>query len=244
MSADRSATTAPPAERAGERAARLHRARRSPSIRCSPSAQNISPVTTGSSASRRKTASRAEQPPLIAQSAAAIHHRADRRAGSGMAAARGREVDSLLRQSVQSFSFSERLGLRIPRLDSLLEESEPLELDSLAEIPLATGPPRSCLARRDSSSRYCRWCARAATCRRVRPANRVCANCATTRARFAEVVRQDVARNRDEPEQLQLTLGRFEVSARLDNLYDGRLRASSPNDSETEGPARRPGSIT
>ncbi|HEY1581930.1 MAG TPA: hypothetical protein VGF73_02390, partial [Chthoniobacterales bacterium] len=39
---------------------------------------------------------------------------------------------------------------------------------------------------------------------------------------FAEVVRQK-ARNRAEPEQLQLSIGRFELSARIDSLFDGRL---------------------
>ena len=40
---------------------------------------------------------------------------------------------------------------------------------------------------------------------------------------FADVVRQHVALDLREPEELQVTLGRFEVTARIGNLHDGRL---------------------
>ncbi|HEY1582999.1 MAG TPA: exodeoxyribonuclease V subunit gamma [Chthoniobacterales bacterium] len=119
------------------------------------------------------------------------------------------------------FLIRERLGLRIPRLDSLLEEAEPLEPGGLPKYLLEQGFLNCALAGEEFEPFF--PVARAGGALPPGRAGDSHLRELSANARlFAEVVRQK-ARNRAEPEQLQLTIGRFEISARIDSLFDGRL---------------------
>ena len=118
------------------------------------------------------------------------------------------------------FFIRERLGLRIPQLDSLLAETEPLAPHGLAKYSLEQDFLKRALAGEEFEPLFS--VARAAGALPPGRAGDSHLHELSANARlFAEVVRQN-ARNRAEPELLQLNLGRFEVSARIDNLFDGR----------------------
>jgi exodeoxyribonuclease V gamma subunit len=118
------------------------------------------------------------------------------------------------------FLIRERLGLRIPRLESLLEEAEPLEPHGLAKYALEQDFLNRALAGEELETLF--PVARAAGALPPGRAGESHLRELSANARlFAEIVRQN-AQNHAEPELLQLTIGRFELSARIDNLFDGR----------------------
>jgi exodeoxyribonuclease V gamma subunit len=131
------------------------------------------------------------------------------------------------------FLLSERLGLRIPKLDSLLEETEPLEPGGLAKYSLEQE-----FLRRALGGEECEPLFPVARAGGALPPGRAgeshLLELSTNAALFAEVVREK-ARNRAEPEELKLTIGEFELSARIDSLFDGcllrqRLTTRKPKD--------------
>ena len=120
------------------------------------------------------------------------------------------------------FFIEQRLGLRLPRMDGLLEDSEPLEIDGIPKYQLQQellthlihGQPldpilpvlreRGALPPGHAGDAELR---------------EMC----ETAERFAGLVRQHVNDTADEPRAVQLALDDFELSARLDQLHDGRL---------------------
>ena len=119
------------------------------------------------------------------------------------------------------FLICERLGLRISRLDSLLEETEPFEPDGLAKYSLEQDFLKRALASEEFETLFA--VARAGGALPPGRAGESHLRELAANARlFAQVVRQN-ARNQAQPEPLQLTIGRFELSARIVNLFDGRL---------------------
>jgi exodeoxyribonuclease V gamma subunit len=118
------------------------------------------------------------------------------------------------------FLIRERLGLNIRRLDSLLEEAEPLEPGGLDKYSLEQDFLKRALAGEELEPAFS--VARAAGALPPGPAGDSHLRELSANARlFAEVVREN-ARNRAEPELLQLKIGRFELGARIDSLFDGR----------------------
>ena len=120
------------------------------------------------------------------------------------------------------FLIEQRLGLRLPRLDALLAESEPLELGTLAKY----GLQQDLLGRalRDEALDPLLPIIRAGG--ELPPGHagesRLRHLCDNARD-FAALVRHYVSAAPEEAEQLQLTSGRFEISAHVDNLHDGQL---------------------
>jgi exodeoxyribonuclease V gamma subunit len=120
------------------------------------------------------------------------------------------------------FLIRERLGLRLPRQDSLLEEAEPLEPGGLAKYKLE----QDFLDRALSGEEFETWFPVARAGGELPPgrAGESHLRELSENARlFAEAVRANAGQRGGEPEQLQLTIGRFELSARIDNLFDSRL---------------------
>ena len=120
------------------------------------------------------------------------------------------------------FLVEQRLGLRLPRLDALLEESEPLDLGTLPKYGL----------QQDLLGRALRDEALAPLLPIIRAGgelppghageSRLRHLCDNAR-NFAALVRQYVSAAPEEAQQLQLATARFEISARIDNLHDGQL---------------------
>ncbi len=120
------------------------------------------------------------------------------------------------------FLIRERLGLRLARQDSLLEEAEPLEPGGLAKYKLE----QDLLERALGGEEVEAWFPVARAGGELPPgrAGESHLRELSENARlFAEAVRANAGQQRGEPEQLQLSIGRFELSARIDNLFDGRL---------------------
>jgi exodeoxyribonuclease V gamma subunit len=120
------------------------------------------------------------------------------------------------------FLIEQRLGIRLPRLDALLEESEPLELGSLAKY----GLQQELLSRalRGESLDELLPVIRAAG--ELPPGHagesrlrNLCDNART----FAALVGQYVSSTPHEPQELHYSSGEFEITARIDNLHDGQL---------------------
>ena len=120
------------------------------------------------------------------------------------------------------FLIRERLGMRIPRLDSLLEESEPLELDSLAKYGLD----------QDFLDRALRGETLDPLLPVIRAGGELPPGPAgesrlrelwSNARRVAEVVRQETGGRSKEPKLFEVRLGDFEVSARMANLHEGGL---------------------
>ncbi len=120
------------------------------------------------------------------------------------------------------FLIRERLGLRLPRRDSLLEEAEPLEPGGLAKYKLE----QDLLDRALASEQFEPWFPVARAGGELPPgrAGESHLRELSENARlFAEAVRANAGQRRGESEQLLLSIGRFELGARVDNLFDGRL---------------------
>jgi exodeoxyribonuclease V gamma subunit len=120
------------------------------------------------------------------------------------------------------FLIEQRLGLRLPRLDALLEESEPLELGSLPKYSL----------QQDLLSRALRDEPLDPLLPIIRAAGELppghagesrLRNLCDNARNFSALVRQYVSAPPAAPEQLQLTTGQFQLTARIDNLHDGQL---------------------
>ena len=120
------------------------------------------------------------------------------------------------------FFIEQRLELRLPRMDGMLEESEPLEIDSLAKYHL----------QQDLLTRALRGDSLAASLPMLRATGELppghagdarLREMADAAQEFAELVRQHLGEGPDETRALQLTINDFSVSARLENLHDGRL---------------------
>lgn len=120
------------------------------------------------------------------------------------------------------FFIEQRLEIRLPRMDGMLEESEPLEIDSLAKYRL----------QQELLTRALRGDSLAASFPIVRATGELppghagdarLREMADAAHEFAELVRQHLNESPDEPRTLQLTIDDFSLSARLENLHDGRL---------------------
>ncbi len=119
------------------------------------------------------------------------------------------------------FLIRERLGLRRPRLDELLEETEPLDPGGLAKYALEQAFLEQALSGEELKLLF--PVARAGGELPPGPAGEAHLRELSANVHlFADIVRQN-AQNRAEPEHLQLTIGRFEFGARLGNVFDGRL---------------------
>ena len=136
------------------------------------------------------------------------------------------------------FLIRERLGLRIPRLDSLLEESEPLELDSLAKygldqdlldralrgetldplLPVIRAGGELPPGQAGESRLRELW----SNARRVSPNS----------------LGNSTAGSPKEPELFEVRLGDFEVSARIGQSARRPAGSLPPNDAESERPSR------
>ena len=120
------------------------------------------------------------------------------------------------------FFIEQRLDLRLPRMDGMLEESEPLEIDSLAKYRLQQDLLTHAL--RGDSLEELRPVLRATG--ELPPGH---AGDARLRAmseaadEFATLVRQNLGQGADEIREVALALDDFSLSARLDNLHGGRL---------------------
>jgi exodeoxyribonuclease V gamma subunit len=120
------------------------------------------------------------------------------------------------------FFVEERLAIRVPRMEELLEDSEPLEIGTLQKYHLQQellthalrGEPLDPLLPviraggelppgHAGDARLREMCEAA--------------------VEFAALVRQNISETPDEPRQVQLTLDEFNLSARLDKLHGGRL---------------------
>ena len=120
------------------------------------------------------------------------------------------------------FLIRERLGLRLARLDSLLEEAEPLEPGGLAKYKLE----QALLDRTLAGEKVEAWFPVARAAGELPPGRAgesYLRELAANARLFAEAVQANAGLKRGEPEAVQLTIGRFELSASIDNLYDGRL---------------------
>ena len=120
------------------------------------------------------------------------------------------------------FFIEQRLDLRLPRRDGMLEDSEPLEIDSLAKYQL----------QQDLLMHALRGDALAALLPVLRATGELppghagdarLREMSEAAAEFAALVRQDLGASPDETRQVLLALDHFSLSARLDNLHNGRL---------------------
>ncbi len=119
------------------------------------------------------------------------------------------------------FLLCERLGLRIPRLDTLLEEAEPLEPGGLAKYIFEQDFLKRALEGEAVEPLF--PVARAGGELPPGQAGESHLRELAENARlFAKTVGR-YAQNRAEPESLRINLGRFELSAQFENLFDGRL---------------------
>ncbi len=119
------------------------------------------------------------------------------------------------------FFCEKRLDLRVPRLENLLEDSEPLEIGSLPRYHL----------QQDLLTRALRGESLAPLLPVLRAngdlppghagAARLNELCVAAE-RFAALVRQEVGGEPDAPREVQLALDPFHLSARLDKHYSGR----------------------
>ena len=153
--------------------------------------------------------------------ARAVYRHPDRRTRSGMAAA-GQCEAGLVFANPSKFLISERLGLSIRRLDSLLEETEPLEPGGPAKYKLEQEFLDHVLGGNEME----RWFPIARAAGELPPgrAGESHLREISENARlFARAVKDKAGLRPADPELVQLTIGEFEISARLDNLYDGRL---------------------
>ena len=120
------------------------------------------------------------------------------------------------------FLIEQRLGLRLPRLDALLEESEPLEIGSLAKY----GLQQELLGRAIRSEPLEPLLPIVRAGGELPPGHagesRLRQMCDSARS-FAALVRQYVSVAPEDPQQVQVSIGPFELSARVDNLHDGQL---------------------
>ena len=120
------------------------------------------------------------------------------------------------------FLVEQRLGLRIPRMKGLLEESEPLEIDSLAKYKLQQDLLTRAL--HGESLDPLRPVLRASG--ELPPGHagdaRLREMCEAAEE-FAALVRQHLGESPDEPREAHLVLDEFTLSARLDKLHSGRL---------------------
>ena len=184
------------------------------------SVRDISPAPTDSSVIRRRTVSRAElrsrtknaPPPFIA-------------ARIGEPEAEWQRLDNAKLRSFfgnpSKFLIRERLGPRLPRRDSLLEEAEPLEPGGLAKYKLE----QDLLDRALAGEEFEAWFPVARAGGELPPgrAGESHLRELSENARLAAAVMTNAGQQRGEPEQLQLSIGQFELSARIDNLFDDRL---------------------
>ncbi|MGI8890236.1 MAG: exodeoxyribonuclease V subunit gamma [Chthoniobacterales bacterium] len=115
----------------------------------------------------------------------------------------------------------DRLSLSLPRLDSLLEETEPLEPGGLAKYILEQAFLDHALSGEELEQLFPVALAAGELPPGLAGASHLRELSANV-DHFAAVVRR-YSQNRAEPESVQLTIGRFELNARLDNFFDGRL---------------------
>jgi len=120
------------------------------------------------------------------------------------------------------FFIEQRVGVRLPRMESLLEDSEPLEIEGIPKYQfeqelltqaLRGEPLESILPAMRARGTLPPGHAGEAQLREM---------CEAAEA-FARLVRQHLNESADEPREVQLALDQFELSARLERLHRGRL---------------------
>ncbi|HEY3602613.1 MAG TPA: hypothetical protein VGK72_11710, partial [Chthoniobacterales bacterium] len=120
------------------------------------------------------------------------------------------------------FFIEQRLGVRLPRMEGLLEDSEPLEINGIPKYhfeqelltqALRGEPLESILPALRARGTLPPGHAGEAQLREMREAAES----------FARLVRQHVNESADEPREVQLALDEFELSGRLERLHSGRL---------------------
>ncbi len=124
--------------------------------------------------------------------------------------------------NVAKFLVEQRFGLRLPRVRGILEDSEPTEIDSLAKYKL----------QQDLLTRALRGEALAPLLPVLRASGELPpGHAGDARVRqlvesaedFGEFVRQHLGAGPAEPRDVRLEVDDFRLSARLDQLHDGRL---------------------
>ncbi|MDQ3115872.1 MAG: exodeoxyribonuclease V subunit gamma [Verrucomicrobiota bacterium] len=120
------------------------------------------------------------------------------------------------------FFIEQRLELRLPRMNGMLEDSEPLEIDSLAKYWLQQDLLTHAL-RGDSLAQLLPVLRATGEFPPGHAGDARLREMSETAAAFADLVRQNLAPGPDEPRELALALDDFRLSARLDRLHGGRL---------------------
>ncbi|HEY3663186.1 MAG TPA: exodeoxyribonuclease V subunit gamma [Chthoniobacterales bacterium] len=120
------------------------------------------------------------------------------------------------------FFVEQRLGLRLPRMDGMLEESEPLEIDSLAKYRLQQDLLTHAL-RGDSLEELLPVLRATGELPPGHAGDARLREMSDAAAEFAALVRQNLAPAPDETRAVTLARDEFSLGARFDNLYDGRL---------------------
>ncbi|MEP6974310.1 MAG: exodeoxyribonuclease V subunit gamma [Spartobacteria bacterium] len=120
------------------------------------------------------------------------------------------------------FFVEQRLALRLPRMDGLLEDAEPIEIDSLVKYKLQ----QELLAhavRGDSLDPLLPVLRASGDLPPGHAGDARLREMCEAAEEFAALVRQHVGPSADEPRTVQLALDDFALSARLDKLHSGRL---------------------
>ncbi|CAN5483767.1 exodeoxyribonuclease V subunit gamma [soil metagenome] len=120
------------------------------------------------------------------------------------------------------FLVEQRLGLRIPRMKGLLEESEPLEIDSLAKYKLQQDLLTRAL-HGESLDPLMPVLRASGELPPGHPGDARLREMCAAAEEFATLVRQHLGESPDEPRDAHLVLDQFTLSARLDKLHSGRL---------------------
>jgi exodeoxyribonuclease V gamma subunit len=120
------------------------------------------------------------------------------------------------------FFIEQRLNLRLPRMDGMLEESEPLEIDSLAKYWLQQDLLTHAL-RGDSLAELLPVLRATGELPPGHAGDARLRAMSEAAEEFAALVRQDLGPGADETRAVAVALGDFSLSARLDNLHGGRL---------------------
>ena len=120
------------------------------------------------------------------------------------------------------FFVEERLELRLPRMDGMLEDSEPLEIDSLAKYRLQQDLLTHAL-RGDPLEELLPVLRATGELPPGHAGDARLREMSETAEEFAALVRQHLQAAPDPPREVSLALGDFSLGARLDNLHSGRL---------------------
>ncbi len=120
------------------------------------------------------------------------------------------------------FFIEQRLNLRLPRMDGLLEESEPLEIDSLAKYQLQQDLLTHAL-RGDALEPLLPVLRASGELPPGHAGDARLRQMCEAAEEFTALVRQHLAEKPDETREVSFALENFSLTARLDNLHRGRL---------------------